>query len=448
MLVTPALDSHIAHAETGSRDAPAMVFLHGNPTSSYLWRHVIPHMGDGVRTLAPDLIGMGASGKPDIPYRFADHAQYLDAWVDGLALDHTILVGHDWGGALALDWAARHPHRVRGVALMETFLRPLSWAEYPKPADELFRALRTPGTGEQMVLEENWFIETAIRASSSGITDDDLAVYRAPYPDAMSRRPLLQWSREIPLDGEPADVRDRFAAYGAWMASSPDVPKLLLTIESGGLVGPAVEQWARDTVAGLEIEGIGPARHHAPEDQPRAIGERIARWMHRHRLTEPAPSTSHTQGAHTMSDAPTFSAPLIGQTEKTLNAILDRLLAGTGLTEPQWVTLSVTVMSGGTVDYDQLTAQVAGALKVSDAEARARLAELATARLVQLHDGDASPVTLTDAGQQLFGRVRGSVTETTERLWGDLPADDLATAGRVLNTILGRANAELAAAAA
>jgi haloalkane dehalogenase len=207
--------------------------------------------------------------------------------VDAVGLDDVILVGHDWGGALALDWAVRHPERVRGVALMETFLRPLSWAEYPKPADELFRALRTPGVGEQMVLEQNWFIETAIRASSHGITDEDLAVYCGPYPDPASRRPLLQWPREIPLDGEPADVRDRFVAYGTWMAETRDVPKLLLTIESGGLVGAEVEQWARDTVVGLEIEGIGAARHHAPEDQPDAIGQRIARWMQRHRLTEP-----------------------------------------------------------------------------------------------------------------------------------------------------------------
>lgn len=287
MPVAAVLDSHIAHTETGALDAPAMVFLHGNPTSSYLWRNVTPHVDDRVRTLAPDLIGMGDSGKPDIAYRFADHARYLDAWFDAVGLDDVILVGHDWGGALALDGAARHPERIRGVALMETFLRPLTWAEYPKPADELFRALRTPGVGEQMVLEENWFIETAIRASSHGITDEELAVYGAPYPDPASRRPLLQWPREIPLDDEPAEVRDRFVAYGTWMAGTPDVPKLLLTIESGGLVGPEVEQWARDTVAGLQVEGIGPARHHAPEDQPDAIGQGIARWMQRHGLTEP-----------------------------------------------------------------------------------------------------------------------------------------------------------------
>jgi haloalkane dehalogenase len=206
MHVAEILESHMAYAEAGDGDA-VVVFLHGNPTSSYLWRNVIPHVAGQARCLAPDLIGMGASGKPGIAYRFADHARYLDAWFDALGPDQVILVGHDWGGALGLDWAARHAGRVRGVALLETFLRPLSWAEFRSAA--AFRALRAPGTGEKMVLEENWFIETRLRATDPGITDDDLAAYRAPYPDAASRRPLLQWPREVPLDGDPADVRGR-----------------------------------------------------------------------------------------------------------------------------------------------------------------------------------------------------------------------------------------------
>jgi haloalkane dehalogenase len=278
------LDSQMAYTQVGNGER-AVVFLHGNPTSSYLWRNVIPHVADQARCLAPDLIGMGASGKPDIAYRFADHARYLDAFLDTLDLDQMVLVGHDWGGALGLDWAARHPERARGVALLETFLRPMTWAEYPSPADELFRMLRTPGVGEQMVLEENWFIETALRATNPGITDDDLAVYRAPYPDPASRRPLLQWPREIPLDGEPADVRDRFLAYDQWLAATPDVPKLLLTTQPGSLVSLAIVQWCRANVAGLQVQDVGPAGHHAPEDQPDAIGQSIAWWLARHRLT-------------------------------------------------------------------------------------------------------------------------------------------------------------------
>jgi haloalkane dehalogenase len=225
---------------------------------------------------------MGASGKPDIPYRFADHAaRYLDASFDALDLHDIVLVGHDWGGALALDWAARHPGRTRAVALLETFLRPMAWAEYPAAAVGLFQALRTPGVGEKMVLEENWLIEVALRATNPGITDDDLAAYRAPYLDPVSRRPLLQWPREIPLEGEPADVRDRFLGYDRWLADTPAVPKLLLATEPGGLVSAEIEHWCRDNIAGLHVESIGKAGHHAPEDQPHAIGQAIARWLAR-----------------------------------------------------------------------------------------------------------------------------------------------------------------------
>jgi hypothetical protein len=147
-----------------------------------------------------------------------------------------------------------------------------------------------------------------------------------------------------------------------------------------------------------------------------------------------------------MTTTPTLNPAVIGQTEKTLNAILDRQLAGTGLTEPQWVTLTLTVVSGGTVDHDQLIGRVTDALKVSEAEAQGRLTELTDAQLLHAPGGDGSPVTVTDSGQQLHTRIRAAVTEITERLWGDLPAEDLATAGRVLSTILARANAELAAA--
>jgi len=285
MTLTPQtidiLDSHIAYSQTGAGDT-TIVFLHGNPTSSHLWRNVIPHVAGHARVLAPDLIGMGASGKPDIPYRFADHARYLDAWFDALDLRDVVLVGHDWGGALAMDWAARHPDRVRAVALVETFLRPMTWAEYPAAAVDLFKTLRTPGAGEKMALDENWFIETALRATNPGISDDDLAVYRRPFPDPVTRRPLLQFPREIPLDGEPADVRDRFLAYDQWLADTPAVPKLLMVTEPGGLVSPVIERWARDNIAALEVESIGQAGHHAPEDQPDAIGKAIASWLERH----------------------------------------------------------------------------------------------------------------------------------------------------------------------
>jgi haloalkane dehalogenase len=291
MQTVKVLDSHIAYHEDGRADGPTVLFLHGNPTTSHLWRNVTPYMAGLARTLAPDLIGMGDSGKPDIEYRFADHARYLDAFIEALDLREIILVGHDWGGALAQDWAARHPDRTRAIVLLETFLRPMTWADYPSPVDEIFQRLRTPGVGEQMVLEENFFIEVGLRATNPEITDEDMAVYGAPYPDPASRRPLLQWGREHPVEGEPADVHDRVVAYGKWMADTPQVPKLLLTIEPEGMVTADIEEWTRENSAALEVESIGTVGHHAPEGAPDAIGVAIADWLVRHRLAERQPAS-------------------------------------------------------------------------------------------------------------------------------------------------------------
>ncbi|MDX6433914.1 MAG: haloalkane dehalogenase [Streptosporangiaceae bacterium] len=278
-------DSFMAYTEVGAGGVP-VVFLHGNPTSSYLWRKVVPQVAGQARCLAPDLIGMGASGKPDIGYSFADHVRYLDAWFEALALAEVLIVGHDWGGALGMDWAARHPGRVRGVALIETFLRPMRWEEFPPQGAELFRSFRSP-KGEEMILQNNLFIEFNLpRGVTGGLAADDHDVYRAPYPDPASRKPLLVWPREIPIDGEPADVHERMLTYGRWMADTPQVPKLLMTIEPGvGMGSPEMAAWAKDTFASVEVESVGPGGHHAPEDQPEAIGSAVARWLRRHELT-------------------------------------------------------------------------------------------------------------------------------------------------------------------
>ncbi|HEX8803542.1 MAG TPA: haloalkane dehalogenase [Acidimicrobiales bacterium] len=280
------LDSTMAHREVGT-GAP-FVLLHGNPSSSYAWRAVLPVVGRVGRALAPDLIGMGASGKPDIGYGFADTARYLDAWFDALGLDDVVLVGHDWGGALALDHAARHPGRVRGVALMETILKPMTWADFPGPGRPRYEALRASGTGEAKVLDENFFIEQALRATvRTGLSDEDLDVYRAPYPTRESRRPLLAWPRAMPIEGEPADVVARVEAYDAWMARPGQAPKLLLTFDGTPdtlLVGPDVVAWCRQHVADLEIEACGPAAHMVTEDQPAAIAAAVVAWAGRHGL--------------------------------------------------------------------------------------------------------------------------------------------------------------------
>ncbi|HEY2714850.1 MAG TPA: haloalkane dehalogenase [Solirubrobacterales bacterium] len=279
------LDSEIHYREAGS--GRPFVFLHGNPTSSHLWRRVMPAVGDPARRLAPDLIGMGASGKPDVGYRFADHARYLDAWFDGLGLDGVVLVGHDWGGALAFDWARRHPDRVRAVAFLETIVRPMAWDAFPESARPIFAALRTPGRGEEMVLEENLFIEQALPAGvRAGLADADRAAYGEPYATPESRRPLLQWPREMPLGGEPADVVERVEAYDLWLSESEGVPKLLLAFDPGQgiMIGPDLVAWCEANVAALEVEHCGAAGHHAPEDQPEAIAAAISGWADRHGL--------------------------------------------------------------------------------------------------------------------------------------------------------------------
>jgi haloalkane dehalogenase len=272
-------DSFLAYREAGAGDT-TIVFLHGNPTSSHLWRNVIPVLADRARCLAPDLIGMGDSGKPDIGYRFVDHVRYLDAWYDALGLDDVVIVGQDWGGALGMDWARRHPDRVRGLALVETFLRPLSWAEMPPLGQDLFRRMRSP-EGEQMVLRDNQFIEFNLPLGVvSGLAPADHDEYRRPYPDERSRRPLLAWPREIPFDGEPADVHDRVVAYGRWLAETPAVPKLVMTVENGVGMGSAdTATWAKETFAAATVVSVGPAGHQAPEDQPEAIGQAIASWL-------------------------------------------------------------------------------------------------------------------------------------------------------------------------
>lgn len=277
-------DSFMAYAESGA--GVPVVFLHGNPTSSYLWRNVIPHVAGQARALTPDLIGMGQSGKPDIDYRFVDHVRYLDAWFEALELDELVIVGHDWGGALGLDYAARHPGKVRGIALVETFLRPLTWAEFPPQGAQLFRDIRSP-KGEEMILRNNTFIEFNLPFGvKSGLATKDHDVYRVPFPDPASRLPTLVWPREIPIDGQPADVHQRVLDYGEWAKNSTEVPKLIMTVEPGvGMGSPDTIAWAKDNYASADIESVGPGGHHVPEDQPDAIGQAVARWLTLHKLT-------------------------------------------------------------------------------------------------------------------------------------------------------------------
>ena len=242
------LGLRMAYREVGAGDA--VVFLHGNPTSSYLWRDVLGRVAHRGRCLAPDLVGMGASDKlpgsgPD-SYRFVEHRRHLDALLDRIGVhDPVVLVGHDWGGVLAVDWARRHPGAVRGIAYLETLTAPMSWTSANAPDPALFGPLRGP-EGERLVLDENTFVEKVLPAGTlRRLTDDEMDAYRAPYREpGESRRPTLTWPREIPIDGEPADVTEIVTRNAAWMASSP-VPKLFVNGDPGALLtGPSASSAA------------------------------------------------------------------------------------------------------------------------------------------------------------------------------------------------------------
>jgi len=274
------LDTEMAYVDTGAGDP--VVFLHGNPTSSYLWRNVIPHVEGLGRCLAPDLIGMGDSGKaPTGSYRFVDHARYLDAWFDALGLTKNVtLVGHDWGSALGFYWAYRYPDRVKGLVYLEAIVKPLTWEEWPEPARALFTALRSPA-GEEIILQKNVFVDRILPASVlRPLTAEEMAVYRRPYlQPGESRRPTLTWPRQIPLDGEPADVVEIVDRYAKWLATSA-VPKLFINADPGVILVGAQREFCRTWSNQQEVTVQGS--HFVQEDSPAEIGQAIATFL-RHR---------------------------------------------------------------------------------------------------------------------------------------------------------------------
>lgn len=275
-----AAGRQMAYVEQGA--GTPVVFLHGNPTSSYLWRNVMPHVGDRGRCLAPDLIGMGDSDKlPDSrpgTYRFVTHRHYLDAWFDAVLPEGPVtLVIHDWGSALGFDWARRHPDRVRGIAYMEAIVQPFSWSQWPAALHDVFRALRSE-SGESMVLEDNIFVEKVLPgAILRSLAEEELAEYRRPFAEpGEGRRPTLDWPREIPLDGTPEDTTAVVEAYGRWMAESP-LPKLFVNAEPGAILVGAARDFCRQWPNQREVTVKGS--HFIQEDAPDAIGQAVADWL-------------------------------------------------------------------------------------------------------------------------------------------------------------------------
>lgn len=263
------LDAEMSYVDVGEGDP--IVFLHGNPTSSYLWRNIIPFLAGHGRRLAPDLIGMGQSGKsPGGAYWFADHVRYLDAWFDALNLtSNIILVLHDWGSALGFHRACRYPDQVQAIAYMEAIVQPRRWDDFPHGRDAMFRALRSD-KGEQMVFDENFFVETVLPKSIiRKLTDEEMNAYRAPYKDREARLPTLVWPRELPIEDEPADVVAAVRHYSGWLAKST-LPKLLITAEPGALLIGRAREFCRTWPNQREVTVNGI--HFVQEDSPREIG--------------------------------------------------------------------------------------------------------------------------------------------------------------------------------
>jgi haloalkane dehalogenase len=269
------LDSEISYVDVGQGDP--IVFLHGNPTSSYLWRNVIPHVGGLGRCLAPDLVGMGQSHpSPSGAYRFVDHARYLDAWFEALGLTRDVtLVLHDWGSALGFHRACRHPGQIRALAYMEAILAPRRW-DFPQGRDGIFRALRSE-EGERLVLGENFFVEIVLpRSIIRRLSEAEMDAYRKPFLRREARMPTLVWPRELPIDGEPADVVAIVERYGTWLARS-QVPKLFINAEPGALLTGRSRDLCRrwPNQREVTVKGI----HYVQEDSPAEIGAALRTFL-------------------------------------------------------------------------------------------------------------------------------------------------------------------------
>ncbi len=273
------LGKEMAYVEIGQGDP--IVFLHGNPTSSYLWRNIMPHLADRGRCIAPDLIGMGDSEKLDHSgpgsYRFVEHRKYLDALLDAIGIrENVTLVIHDWGSALGFDWARRHPDAVKGIAYIEAIVRPVSWEDWPEAIKPLFEGFRSE-VGEAMVLQKNIFVEKVLPGSVlRGLTEAEMAVYRRPFAEAgEDRRPTLTWPRQIPLSGEPEDVVQIVSDYAQWMAEN-ELPKLFINAEPGAILVGAQRDFCRSWINQSEVTVAGS--HFIQEDSPEEIGRALVAW--------------------------------------------------------------------------------------------------------------------------------------------------------------------------
>ena len=269
--------SKMSYVDEGEGDP--ILLLHGNPTSSYLWRNIIPHLTAKARCIAPDLIGMGKSDKPDIGYRFFDHVEYVEGFIEKMGLKNITLVIHDWGSGLGFHYAMRHESNMKGIAFMEAMVRPEpSWDIFPEAFREIFKGFRTPDIGWEMIVTNNMFVDQILpSAVVRELTEEEMERYREPFKDPAHRKPVWVWPNELAIEGEPADVVEAIEAYSQKLRRS-ELPKLLFYATPGALMPEAVIEWCRENLKNLTTVDIGPGIHYVQEDNPHLIGSEIAKW--------------------------------------------------------------------------------------------------------------------------------------------------------------------------
>ncbi len=256
-----------------------VLFLHGIPTSAYLWRHIIAALSPNMRCVAPDLIGMGLSDKPDIEYRVFDHIQYIDAFIDALQLKNITLVLHGWGSVIGLDYARRHEKNIKAIAFYESHLQPVSnWDQLSLPVQQFATLLNRPGASYRAVIKQNYFIEKLLpRSMIRKLTDDEMAHYRAPFPTPETRRSLWQYVNDLPLGKGPSDVMELIQTYSAWLQKTT-IPKLLLYAIPGFMTTIEEVTWARDHFPNTQIASLDDALHLAQESVPDQFSEALLNW--------------------------------------------------------------------------------------------------------------------------------------------------------------------------
>jgi haloalkane dehalogenase len=273
------LGSTMAYREAGDPESPVALFLHGNPTSSYIWRNILPMVAPVAHCIAPDLIGFGQSGKPDIEYRYVDHVRYLDAFLDRAGISSAFIIAQDWGTALAFHLAARRPEFIRGLAFMEFILPMPTWKDFHPDQVETFQRFRTPGVGEEMILQGNAFVEGVLpSAIVRKLTDEEMSVYRAPFPTPESRRPTWRFPNELPIAGEPVDVYSILEQAHRVLAHS-SYPKLLFAGNPGALISPAFAESFAKGLKNCRLVQLSSGIHYLQEDHPDVIGAHVKEWL-------------------------------------------------------------------------------------------------------------------------------------------------------------------------